>query len=173
MHPTEAALGQPLDPRLDPVAPTALAITAGDLPASGEEAAREHDWPATLFIFLGHLTSWGLGLAAVGTLLMMMLAENGWPREPLGVAAGLALAAALAAGSFLQRHLAESVKNFTRWGWYGAMGELAFATLAKVNVLVGDPAGEGVGAVFGIAIDLLWMKYFWERRADYDVDLEL
>lgn len=166
MNPTETTLGQELDPSLDPVASSTLPITAGDVAGVRETAEAEHDWPASLFILLTRLSVFGL---AIGALVMcwLALADDSMPAWR-----GLGIAALMAAGVVLQSTLARNVERFTRWGWYGAMGELAFVTLAKVNLLLRDPLGEGIGAAFGIVIDVLWISYFWERRADFGVDLD-
>lgn len=161
-EPAEAPLPAP------PPASVWLPLTVEDRRAATPEGAPEHNWPASLFIFLTRLTAFGLGLGAVGAVIgtVVMLISGEW-----GTAGLMALAAlGLALGCVVQGTLARSVKNFTRWGWYGAMAELVFLTLSKVNVIVTEPSAM-VGALFGIALDLLWMNYFWERRADFDVDL--
>ena len=34
-------------------------------------------------------------------------------------------------------------------------------------------AGDWISAVFSIGINLLWMSYFWRRRADFGIDIGL
>lgn len=167
MNPNEAALGPDPAPVLDPIAPAGLAITAGDVAAGRETAAPEHEWPASLFILLTKLSVFGLAIGAM-VMCWRVFADDSMP-----ALRGLGLAVLMAAGVVLQSTLARNVERFTRWGWYGAMGELAFVTLAKVNVLLRDPLGEGIGAAVGILIDVLWLSYFWERRGDFGVELDV
>jgi hypothetical protein len=168
MIPTETTPGQRSDApaSLDPPRSEWLPITTGDRAPAGE-AAPKHGWPASIFILLSNLAAFGLGFGAI-------VAAAGAPFAFFrgdGDAGMIALlAVVLGLGFVVQRALAQNVKHFTRWGWYGAMAELAFVTLSKVNVLLTDPESSGA-AVVGIVIDLLWMRYFWERRGDFDVDL--
>jgi hypothetical protein len=146
--------------------PDDLALTAGEAQGLRGDTPPHHEWPATVFIFLTRLSAWGLACGAV-LYLAVAFASNGpdaWRR--------LAKAGGFAAGFLFQRTLAKNVQRFTHWGWYGAMAELAFVTLAKVNVLWGNPFAGGVTAVVGIAIDLLWMRHFWRRRGDFGVDID-
>lgn len=158
--------GAPLDAPASPWLP----LTAGEAARGQEIAPPEHGWPASWFIFLSNLAAFGLGLGAAGLSVATVVAvvAGSWG------SAGMALLAALgcALGCVVQRSLATHVTNFTRWGWYGAMAELALATLTKVSAIVENPSTVG-GAGVGIIIDLLWMHYFWERRADFDIDLSL
>ena len=149
---------------LEPAPATWLPLTAGDVHLDRASAPPEHGWPGSWFIFLAWLASIGMGVGVVGATIAMMTGFL-----PLGK--GLLMAAGLALGCVLQGWLANHVERFSRWGWYGAMAELGFAALGKFSLLVSDPAGEGMGAAFVMVIDLLWMRYFWNRRADFDVDI--
>lgn len=169
---TEATPAYPLDapaaPLPDPPPSAWLPLTAGDA-ASLQAAERpEHGWPGSLFVFLANLAALGLGLVALGAGLgvILFLLMGDW--GPAGLAALACVG--LSVGCVLQRTLASNVDHFTRWGWYGAMAELALVTLAKVQAIVTEPT-DFVGPMIGIVLDLLWMAYFWERRADFDVDL--
>lgn len=122
------------------------------------EITREHAWPASLFYIIAYIIAVGLGASAVGC--------TGWAIYKMDPLIGL-LALVLGVGSFVQARLAHEVENFSSWGWYGAMIELAAASVAKVwAIALGNP-----GTIVPLAIDLLWMKHFWEHRGDYDVDL--
>lgn len=123
------------------------------------EAAREHEWPGSLFYVLSFVAAVGLGAGAVGCI-----AYGVFQLEP-GMAA---LALLLGLGAAVQWRLATEVQHFSRWGWYGAMVELAAAAAAKVWSMA---EGNVVGGLIGLVIDLLWMSYFWERRDQFDVDL--
>ncbi|HEX6040216.1 hypothetical protein [Longimicrobium sp.] len=170
MSHTETTFGQQqIDAAaLEPPPSAWLPLTAGDRQLAGE-AAPEHNWPASLFIFLTNLTAIGCGIGAVvvGFVAVALMWEGEWMQAG---GAGL-MAAGLALGCVVQRSLATNIRHFTRWGWYGAMAELALLTLSKVDMLLTEPAALAV-AIIGIGIDLVWMAYFWERRADFDVDLD-
>lgn len=126
-------------------------------------APRLHDWPGTLFIGFGWLMTVGsLGGACV---LFLVAASGGvafadvWRRAVPGVVLGS-----------LQWRLVTEVRRFSRWGWYGAMAELGAA--AAMKVLYGAIM-PGLSLVFLalLAIDAGLMRYFWKRRAQFDVDL--
>jgi hypothetical protein len=159
---TEAFAGARPDAPLDPPPSTWLPLTAGDAARGRELAQPEHGWPASWFIFLSNLAALACGVGAVGVAVATFM-----DLVPPGT--GAALFAGLVVGAVVQGSLARHVKHFTRWGWYGAMAELALATLTKVSTVTENPSAIG-GAAIGIIIDLLWMHYFWERRADFDVD---
>lgn len=124
------------------------------------EIEREHEWPGSLFYVLSYVVAIGLGASAVGCA--------GWGVFQLEPTM-LGLAALLGAGAAVQGRLAREVEHFSRWGWYGAMIELAGAAVAKVW---GMAHGDVVGGMMGLGIDLLWMRYFWENRRQFDVDFD-
>ncbi|HYR06923.1 MAG TPA: hypothetical protein VEQ60_04125 [Longimicrobium sp.] len=70
----------------------------------------------------------------------------------------------------LHWRLAGEVRRFTSWGWYGAMIELATLVMLKVGSAIAEGFGPAVGLVMSV-IELAWMWYFWNRRAQFDVDL--
>lgn len=155
-----------INPTLEAV-PAAAAldpVSAESLPALvvGERAdvSREHGWPASIFYVLSYLAAVGLGAGALGCVATGVFTAN--PKL-----AGVGLLLAL--GSAVQWRLATEVEHFSHWGWYGAMVELAAASLAKVWAMA---QGNVVGGAIGLAIDLLWMSYFWEHRDQFDVDLD-
>lgn len=147
----EAAPAAGLDPDIRESLPP---LVFGDR----EETKREHGWPASLFYLLAYLVAVCLGAGALGCAGYALYRMDPMP--------GL-LALGAGVGAVVQWKLAAEVEHFTSWGWYGAMIELGAATAAKAWAMVqGNP-----GAVVGLGIDLLWMKHFWDHRADYDVDL--
>lgn len=147
-------------------APAAAGLDAGireSLPpvmvGDAAQVTREHEWPGSIFFVLSYIVAVGLGAGAVGCAAWAVFTLN-------PATAGLALV--LGAGAAVQGRLAREVEHFSRWGWYGAMVELAAASIAKLWSIA---QGNVVGGVIGLVIDLLWMSYFWERRDQYDVDL--
>ena len=146
-----------------------LALTAGDAAMGRADVAPVHGWPASLFIFLANLSAFGLGAGAAIAAVVLVSMLFGGDLEAAGLA-GLA-AGGLGMGSYVQRTLANHLSHFSRWGWWGAMAELAAVTLTKVAALFTDPAAA-VGTGMGIVVDVLWMRYFWGRRRDFDVDLD-
>lgn len=157
----EASAAAELDPGFRETLPP---VVVGETPAfmvgESAETVREHEWPGNLFVVLSYVFAVGLAASAVGSA--------GWAlfTGDLDVA-GWAVAAAV--GSVLQWRLAGAVEHFSRWGWYGAMAELTVAAAAKVWAI----AEGNWGAVVGLVFDLLWMSYFWERRDQFDVDVDL
>lgn len=149
-QPSSAGLGSDLREGLPP-------LVVGEKPVTH----RQHEWPGSLFYSLAYLSAVGLGAGALGYAALALV--NLEPRR-----AGLALLLAL--GAAVQSRLANEVEHFSRWGWYGAMVELGAAAAAKVWSMA---EGNFVGGAIGLCIDLAWMSYFWERRDEFDVDLDL
>jgi hypothetical protein len=151
-------------PRVVPFADESLraplpALTMGDTAVSGP---RQHGWPARLFIALNYLTAGALGIGAVlftGVSLRYGL-EPGWWARLVGVGVW----------SVLHWRLASEVSRFSRWGWYGAMAGIAAAVAANVGLGLYVPV-VGEGGLVMLALNVAWIRYFWKRRADYDVDL--
>jgi hypothetical protein len=149
----------PAAPALDDALRQALpSVVVGET----AEVERTHEWPGTMFVILSYVAAVGLAASAVGSV--------GW-----GLFTGDAGLGGWAVGagvwSVLQWKLARAVQNFSRWGWYGAMAELGAAAAAKVWTFAST--GEVVGPAIGLVIDALWIGYFWERREQFDVDMEL
>lgn len=169
MHVDAATQTRSADAELGPgFRETLPPVVAGDIPALvvGEtpEVVREHEWPGSLFFMLGYLSTAAL---AIGACVSGGAAALGWGRAPLEM---LGQAVAMGAGAAIQWRVASGVEHFSRWGWYGAMAELVLASAAKVWAMT---QGNWIGGAIGLGIDLLWMSYFWERREQFDVDLEL
>jgi hypothetical protein len=122
------------------------------------EISREHEWPGSFFFVLSYIVAVGLGAGALGCAALGVFTLE--PRM-----GGLALA--LGVGAAVQWKLAREVEHFSRWGWYGAMVELGAASLAKLWSMT---QGNVVGGAIGLGIDLMWMRYFWEHRDQFDID---
>jgi hypothetical protein len=123
------------------------------------EVSRDHEWPGSFFYVLSYIAAVGLGAGALGCVVFGAFTGK------LGmIGTGLALGV----GAAVQWRLAKEVEHFSRWGWYGAMVELAAASVAKLWTMV---QGNPVGGAIGLGIDLMWMRYFWEHREQFDIDL--
>ena len=118
----------PPDPSPALLRADALPITEGDAGGVRDERAPEHDWPASLFILLANVTALGMVIGAVAIVVIGVSNQDFLTPRWMGIAV------LLLAGSVLQRKLATNVRHFARWGWYGAMAELAFVTLAATPV---------------------------------------
>ncbi len=154
---------------LDPaIRETLLPVVVGDTPAAvvdlPEERPWDNDWPVGVFVFLSYVLAAGLGL---GACVSAGAAALGLGRPPLEM---LGQAAVMGAGAAFQWRLGGAVEHSSRWGWYGAMAELAAAAAAKVW-LIAD--GNVAWGVIGLVIDLLWMRVFWNYREQFDVDADL
>lgn len=126
-------------------------------------ASREHGVPGKLFIAFGY------GTAAVSAVTAIVLA--------LAIAASVDLPGSFwrqvltaAAWAVLQWRVASEVRRFSRWGWYGAMGELGIASVTKIVSIFLVPQAAFV-FLFLVGINAGLMRYFWKRRAQFDVDL--
>jgi hypothetical protein len=120
---------------------------------------KSHGWPGTLFYGFSYFVAVALGGAALMTGIGVLTDPS--PRY-------LAMTVGGGLWSVLQWRLAREVRHFSRWGWYGAMAEMGIASAAKVWALA---QGEIVGGVVGLAFDIYVLRYFWKRRADFDIDL--
>ncbi|HEU0300241.1 MAG TPA: hypothetical protein VFR37_12320 [Longimicrobium sp.] len=152
---TKPAREAPAASTLDPgVRETLPPLVVGD---EGVETTWKHEWPGRLFIVLSGITALGLaGSAVAGAVLGL----NGDVNLPLSVGIGV--------WAVLQWRLTKEVSRFSRWGWYGAMAELGGAAAAEVWAMA---EGDFVGGAIALVPGLLWMRYFWARRDQFDVDL--
>lgn len=167
----ETTVGQQLDAAadLDRSASSWLPLTAADVQLPGQTATLVHGWPGSLFVFLSKLTAIGCGIGAAVAAVGCVIALLGGATEEAGLAA-LAVVG-LGIGCLVQNTLSRQVEHFSRLAWWGAMAELVAVTAAKLNVLVADPGN--VGALLGLVLDVIWIHYFWRRRADFDIDIDL
>lgn len=89
-----------------------------------------------------------------------------------GMGAGLAVwrqALVACLWAVLQWRVAGEVRRFSRWGWYGAMAELGIAAATKAVWVFVFPEPAFVFLAL-LAIDAAWLRYFWNRRAQFDID---
>jgi hypothetical protein len=143
-------------------------VVVGDAPAAAversEQAQWDEHWPVGVFVFLGYVVAAGLGL---GAALSAVAAAFEWGKPPLEM---LEQAAVMGVGAVFQWRLAKEVGDWSRWGWYGAMTELAAAAAAKVWLIA---EGNVAGGMVILVLELLWMQHFWECRGEFDVDVDL
>ncbi|HEU4884307.1 MAG TPA: hypothetical protein VFT45_18775 [Longimicrobium sp.] len=142
-------------------APEALAgLLVGDTALA---APRSHGMPGELFIGSIYLMA---VMSALRALVLVIALGNG-PGVPAGVwKQGLAACV----WAVLQWRLAGEVRRFSRWGWYGAMAELGAAAVMQVVVAVIVPTVAPWLLVL-LVIEAGLLRYFWKRRAHFDVDL--
>ena len=141
---------------LDPVERPLPSLVMADAAATG---ANRHAWPGTLFYGASYLMA--AGLAVVSVLGVVSAVTQGWE------ARFYALPAIAAVWSAAQWRLAREVRRFTRWGWYGAVAEMGASILANVW---GMAQGEVGGGLCGAVLSTLLLRYFWKRRAQFDID---
>lgn len=146
---------------ISPTLPAALAeaATAEPLPevVVGDAAfasPRVHGMRGTLFIGFSYVMAAGSGSSAILFAVSGGLAGR-------NVITGLVWAV-------LQWRLATEVRRFSRWGWYGAMAELAAAAAAKV-FWVFFLSEMAFVFVMLLVIDAFMMRYFWMRCDQFDV----
>lgn len=149
---------------ISPTLPSALAHPDGvgePLPEMvvGDAAfasPRVHGMRGTLFIGCSYVMAAGSGFSAI------LFTISG------GVAGTNAIMGLVWA--VLQWRLATEVRRFSRWGWYGAMAALAAAAAAKV-FWVFYLREMAFLFLMLLVIDAFMLRYFWTRRAHFDVDL--
>lgn len=144
---------------LDPVERPLPSMVMADAAAAGP---KRHAWPGTLFYGASYLMA--AGLAVVSVLGVVSALDQGWELR------FYALPVIGAAWSAAQWRLAREVRRFTRWGWYGAVAETGASILANVW---GMAQGEVGGGLCGAALSALLLRYFWKRRAQFDIDPSL
>ncbi len=140
-----------LDPQELPWAPLPAVVMGDAAPAR----PRRHGWPGRLFYAFSYCMAAGLAVVSVvAAVLGTSVAE-----AAIAVGAGL--------WSVVQWRLAGAVRRFTRFGWYGATAGLGAAAAAKLWFI----AQGGSAGFAGFAFALVLLRYFWKRRADFDIDL--
>lgn len=136
------------------------ALMVGETAAS---APRRHDWPGRLFLRIGYAIA---AMCPVGIVVLGCFAAFGMET----IAEVWKPMAAMAVGGVLEWRLCREVSRFSRWGWIGAMAGLGGTALLKVGAAVMNPVGIP-SALTVLAVNGAWMRYFWRRRADFDIDL--
>jgi hypothetical protein len=147
---------------ISPALPSALAHprdTGEPLPemVMGDAAVaspRLHGVRGTLFIGFSYLMAAGSGFGAI----------------LFSISGGLAGTNAITGlvWAVLQWRLGTEVRRFSRWGWYGAMAELAGAAGAKLFWGLFLPEMAFLFVVL-LVIDAFMLRYFWTRRDQFDV----
>jgi hypothetical protein len=126
-------------------------------------APRSHGMPGELFIGFTYL----MGVVSALRALVLVIAVSNGPGVPEGM---WKMGLAACVWAVLQWRLAGAVRRFSRWGWYGAMAELAGAAAMKfVGAVVFPTMAPWFLALLAIEAGLL--RYFWKRRAHFEVDL--
>lgn len=124
-------------------------------------ATRRHGLRGTLFIAFSYM------MAAISGVTFVVFAYSAASSGSL-VEAGWALGVGVLA--VLQWRLADEVRRFSRWGWYGAIAALAVAVVTK---LFWAFALREVAYFFLslLIVDALLLHYFWTRRDQFDVSV--
>lgn len=148
-----------ISPAVQPAPAPLAGVLMGDTALA---ARRVHDLPGRFFIGFTFLMAVVSALRAV-TMGIALTVGPGMPGElwRYAIASGV--------WPVLQWRLAGEVRRFSRWGWYGAMAELAAAAALKVFwVMVVPELAPWFLALLAIEAGLL--RYFWNRRADFGID---
>ena len=108
-------------------------------------APAKHGWPGKLIVGLSRLVTAGLGIAAC-----MAIPSGLYRMDLMMFAAGVGVGV----WCLVQRRLTKGVRQFTRWGWYGAMMEVGAVTAGKLWALAtGSASGVGISLV----LDVVWV----------------
>lgn len=118
-----------------------------------------HGFPGTLFIAFSYMMAVSSGVAfTVSTYIA----------ASYGVLADAGQALFTGVWAVLQWRLAGEVRRFSRWGWYGAMVELGFAVATQL-FLAFVLREVALFFVALLIVDAVLLRYFWTRRAQFDV----
>jgi hypothetical protein len=139
----------------------------GDTADGSPERTPEHGWPGSLFIFFATIAALGMGIGAVACAFGIVYTLV-YRQAEEAVFLALALVG-LTVGCLVQRALSRHLQHFSRWGWRGAMAELAVSAAGNAQVLFTTHSRGFIGLV----ISLLMMRYLWRRRADFGIDIGL
>ena len=132
----------------------------------GEAArpVREHGLRGRLYVWMQQILAVAAGCVAVAVPWV--------PSEMVGRDLTPALRAVvvvtLAALAVSQWLLANGVKHFRKWAWYGAMILFALTTVDDVLDVQRGFDDFAANAVW-LCIRIYWVAYFWQRRADFDI----
>jgi hypothetical protein len=150
-----------VSPAVQPAPEPLAGLLVGD---TARATPRAHGLPGELFIGSIYLMAFGSALRA---LILVITVATGPGVLPPGM---WTTGPASCVWAVLQWRLAGEVRRFSRWGWYGAMAELAAAAALKLVLVVMVPAvAPWLLAVLAVEAGLL--RYFWKRRAQFDIDL--
>lgn len=149
-----------ISPTVHPAPEPLAGLLVGDAAVA---APRSHGILGELFIGGTYL------MALVSTLraVVLVIAVSDGPALAVGMwKQGLAACV----WAVLQWRLAGIVRRFSRWGWYGAVAELGGAAAMQVVVSVLYPV-IAPWLLVPLAMEAVLLRYFWKRRADFDVEL--
>lgn len=132
------------------------AMVMGDPVAS---ATPRHGLPGMLFIAFSYMMAVSSGLAFIAATYIA--ASD-------GVLADVGQALVTGPWAVLQWRLAGEVRRFSRWGWYGAMVELGFA-MATQLFLAFVLREVALFFLALLIVDAVLLRYFWTRRAQFDI----
>lgn len=142
-----------------PMALSGVPLTAGEADPARTYAPPKHGWPASLYIFLCNAGAVFSGFAALAAAL-------GWfDTAPYG--GRLRVTAGLAVSAVVGLAVARGVRRFSRWGWCAAMLSLVMGIVTGIPLEL--DAREWFGSSFVLVPELLWLRYFWRRRADFGI----
>lgn len=106
-------------------------------------------------------------LLLVGILFVVAPAATFGPDIGADMAIGFAIACVLFAA--LTAAVSRGVARFATWAWWVTMVFLALGVLGALASIL-DPAetqGPRAYSVLTLALDAIWLHYFWTRRADF------
>jgi hypothetical protein len=149
-----------ISPTTQPAPEPLAGLLVGDTALA---APRSHGMPGELFIGFAYL----MAVMSVLRAVVLVIAVSNGPGVPVGMwKQGLAACV----WAVLHWRLAGAVRRFSRWGWYGAMAELGGAAAMQIVVAAIVPTVAPWVLVL-LAIEAGLLRYFWKRRAHFDVDL--
>lgn len=145
------------------------AATCPHCGAPAGRASRGHGVVGKLYIGLCYLAAAMFALTGL-LILVMPLASEPRIRETAEPAMILATFGGIV---LVLIACARGVQRFARWGWLLAVATTVLAVLCCLGVMVmpteADAGSIRVGALFIIAIQAVFLAYFWARRRDFGI----
>jgi hypothetical protein len=145
--------------------------TAGRRPHSELEAhrallPRTHGWPGKLFIGLSYV---GAAFMALGALLMLAVMLSDIERLARDLGTFVLLVLGFAFFIALPILVARGVSRFANWSWWVTMIMLSLGILGILVSFFDPPADEpsGLAGLLLLPLYVIWIRYFWVRRADF------
>lgn len=121
---------------------------------------------------------WYIGLGRVGAffgflfLAAASLAATGVVTLPAGAPAPGPLDLALYwVGFAAMVRVLRGLDEFEPASWWITMATLGCGLAAGAYSLVGGDLGDAAGTAPTLLLNLVWARYFWSRRGDFDIDL--
>lgn len=127
-----------------------------------------HEWQGKLYIGITYL---GAAFAAFGLLLMLFFAvtETGAQVRVSEVVIVMLVFSLLIGLPFA---IARGVSQFKNWSWYTTMAVIPISTIGYLADAFSSSGTEGPAQAIAVIITMLsmvWLRYFWDRRADFGV----